>query len=118
MEALIIFRGRQNHPGHTCFAVRTPLDALCFGRAPINNESTVVAWFSNHQFPLAKLREITKAKLGKARELVKAGATRFGTHTLVGERLEELKPSLQATVVDPRTRISRYQQLVLVSGSQ
>ena len=34
VNRLITFRGRLNHPGHTCFAVRTPLDALCFGRAP------------------------------------------------------------------------------------
>ena len=66
----------------------------------LNEEGTVVAWFANHQFPLAKLREYTKEKLGKAKEIVKAGATRFGTNTLVGERLLELKPALQATVVD------------------
>lgn len=71
----------------------------------INEEGTVVSWFANHQFPLAKLREYTKLKLGKAKELVKAAATRFGTHTLVGERLLELKglkgAIMQATVVDP-----------------
>ena len=66
----------------------------------INEEGTVVAWFANHQFPLAKLREMTVQKLGKKKELVKAATTRFGTHTLVGERLQELKPALQATVVD------------------
>ena len=49
----------------------------------VAEESTVVGWFSNHQYPLAKLREATKSMLGKACELVKAGATRFGTHTLV-----------------------------------
>jgi hypothetical protein len=68
--------------------------------ATIAEESTVVAWFANHQFPLALLRQYTKQKLGKAKELVRAAATRFGTHTLVGERLSELKASLQATVVD------------------
>ncbi|KAL1515454.1 hypothetical protein AB1Y20_002079 [Prymnesium parvum] len=74
----------------------------------INDESTVVGWFSNHQFPLAKLREMTRAKLGKAKELVKAGGTRFGTHTLVGERLLELKSALQATVVDPDYAAQKY----------
>jgi len=53
----------------------------------IVEESTIVGWFSNHQFPLAKLRETTLSMLGSACELIKAGATRFGTHTLVGERL-------------------------------
>ena len=67
----------------------------------LKEEATVVAWFANHQFPLAKLREHTKALLGKAKEIIKAGATRFGTNTLVGERLLELQPALQATVVDP-----------------
>eukprot|EP00966_Prymnesium_polylepis_P143808 3319858-Prymnesium_polylepis.1 len=43
---------------------------------------------------------MTVQKLGKAKELVRAAATRFGTHTLVGERLIELMPALQATVVD------------------
>ena len=66
----------------------------------IKEEGTVVAWFANHQFPLAKLREMTVQKLGQKKELIKAAATRFGTHTLVGERLQELKPALQATVVD------------------
>jgi hypothetical protein len=67
----------------------------------IGEEATVVGWFSNHQFPLAKLRENARAMLGSACELVKAGATRFGTHTLVGERLLKLKGALQRTVVDP-----------------
>lgn len=66
----------------------------------IIEEATVVQWFANHQFPLAKLREHTLRKWGKAKELVKAGATRFGTNTLVGQRLLELKAALQATVVD------------------
>eukprot|EP00966_Prymnesium_polylepis_P256415 5923707-Prymnesium_polylepis.1 len=74
----------------------------------INEEATVVAWFANHQFPLAKLREITLRELGKAKELVKAAATRFGTHTLVGQRLQELKPSLQATVVDADYAAKKY----------
>ena len=68
----------------------------------------MVAWFANHQFPLAKLREITLAKFGKTKELVKAAATRFGTHTLVGERLLELKPALQATVVDASYVAKKY----------
>jgi hypothetical protein len=74
----------------------------------IAEESTVVGWFSNHQYPLAKLREATKSMLGKACELVKAGATRFGTHTLVGDRLLTLKGSLQRTVVDPEYAAQKY----------
>lgn len=41
--------------------------------ALINEESTVVQWFSNHHFPLAKLRSYTMQKLGKPQELIKAG---------------------------------------------
>lgn len=67
----------------------------------IKEESTVVSWFSNHQKPLAIVREKSEALLGKVKQFVKAGATRFGTHTLVGERLLELQSSLQAAVVDP-----------------
>jgi hypothetical protein len=74
----------------------------------INEEATVVGWFSNHQFPLAKLRETTLAMLGSACELIKAGATRFGTHTLVGERLLKLKAALQRTVVDPDYLAAKY----------
>jgi hypothetical protein len=74
----------------------------------IKEEATVVGWFSNHQFPLAKLRENTKNLLGNACELVKAGATRFGTHTLVGDRLLKLKGSLQRTVVDPEYVAQKY----------
>ena len=65
----------------------------------ISDESIVVQWFQHHHFPLAKLREIVRKKLGRPKELIKAGAARFGTNTLVGERLLELKPSLQATVL-------------------
>ena len=53
----------------------------------IHEEALIVQWFSNHHFPLARLREIVLSKLGKAKEVVKAGATRFGTNTLVGQRL-------------------------------
>lgn len=67
----------------------------------IKDETTVVGWFSNHQKPLAILRSKVHDMLHKSCELVKAGATRFGTHTLVGERLLELKGALQASVVDP-----------------
>jgi len=74
----------------------------------INEEATVVGWFSNHQFPLAKLREATLAMLGSSCELIKAGATRFGTHTLVGERLLKLKAALQRTVVDPDYLAAKY----------
>jgi hypothetical protein len=74
----------------------------------IVEEATVVGWFSNHQFPLAKLRETTISMLGSACELIKAGATRFGTHTLVGERLLKLKGALQRTVVDPAYLSQKY----------
>lgn len=74
----------------------------------IKDESTVVGWFTNHQLPLAVLRQKTFSILHKGCELVKAGATRFGTHTLVGERLQELKTSLQATVVDPQYLKENY----------
>eukprot|EP00966_Prymnesium_polylepis_P321600 7377905-Prymnesium_polylepis.1 len=74
----------------------------------ISDEGIVVQWFSNHHFPLAKLRQVVRAKLGKSKELVKAGNTRFGTNTLVGERLVELKSSLQATVVDEEYAAQNY----------
>ena len=47
-------------------------------------------WFANHHFPLSKLRAMTLRELGKPLELVKAAATRFGSHTLVGARLLQL----------------------------
>lgn len=74
----------------------------------ISDESIVVQWFSHHHFPLAKLREIVRTKLGKAKELIKPGQTRFGTNTLVGERLLELKSSLQTTVVDEEYAAQNY----------
>ena len=65
--------------------------------------------FSNHQKPLAILREKVRGVFnGKAKELKKAGATRMGSHTFVGERLGELKSSLQATVVDERYTAENY----------
>ena len=53
-----------------------------------------------HHFPLATLRKYTLEKLGKPCELIKAAATRFGTNTLVGERLLKLKSSLQGACTD------------------
>lgn len=47
------------------------------------------------------LRDKVNSLLGRSCELIKAGATRFGTNTLVGERLKKLKAALQQTVVDP-----------------
>lgn len=67
----------------------------------LQDESTVVGWFSNHQKPLAILRDKTKQLLGKSLGLVKAGETRFGTHTLVGERLLELQTPIQQSIYDP-----------------
>ena len=64
----------------------------------VQDESIVTQWFANHHFPLSKLRAVTLRELGRPLELIKAAATRFGTHTLVGERLKQLKPALQATV--------------------
>ena len=46
---------------------------------------------------------------GKTKELKKAGATRMGSHTFVGERLEEVKVSLQETVVDSRYTAEGYE---------
>lgn len=46
--------------------------------------------------------------MGKGCELIKAGGTRFGTHTLVGERLLKLKAALQATVVDAEYVAQKY----------
>ena len=51
--------------------------------------------FTNHQQPLAILRQKAKEAFGKSCELKKAGATRVGTNTFVGERLIELSNSLQ-----------------------
>lgn len=64
--------------------------------------------FANHQKPLAMLRQKSQSLLGKVLGLVKAGATRFGTNTLVGCRLLELKGPLQTTVVDPEYTSQNY----------
>jgi hypothetical protein len=78
----------------------------------IKEESIVVGWFTNHQKPLAILRDKAKTALrGKSCELKKAGATRMGTNTFVGERLEKLKGSLQQTVVDPEYVKQNYKDL-------
>ena len=65
-------------------------------------------WFSNHHFPLAKLRELTLRELKRPLELIKAAQTRFGTHTLVGERLLKLQGALQATVCSPDYVAKKY----------
>lgn len=77
----------------------------------VADETLVVGWFANHQKPLAILREKVRSLLNKSCELIKAGATRFGTHTLVGERLQQLKAPLQATVVDPTYVAQNYKDL-------
>lgn len=79
--------------------------------ALIKEEAAVVSWFSNHQKPLAILRSKVMTLLGRKKELVKAGATRFGTHTLVGERLKEVKAALQQTVVDADYVAQNYKDL-------
>ena len=66
--------------------------------------------FSNHQKPLAYLREhVRNFFKGASKELKKAGATRMGSNTFVGERLEEVKPCLQSTVVDARYVAEKYE---------
>ena len=77
----------------------------------IKHEGHVVNWFSNHQKPLAILRRKVLEKLGKRKELVKAGATRFGTNTLVGQRLQDVKDALVATVVDAEYVAEKYKDL-------
>ena len=77
----------------------------------IKDETLLVGWFSNHHKPLAILRAKVKASLGKACELKKAGATRMGTNTWVGERLQQLKGPLQMTVVDPDYQRQNYKDL-------
>ena len=47
----------------------------------------------------------------RTKELVKAAGTRFGTNTLVGKRLLELKTALQQTVVDPDYVAQNYKDL-------
>ena len=47
----------------------------------------------------------------KSKELKKAGATRMGTNTWVGERLNEVKACLQASVVDPEYVAQKYKDL-------
>lgn len=74
----------------------------------IKDENTVVTWFSNHQKPLAILRRKVRDILHMSCELVKAGATRFGTHTLVGARLSKLKNALLATVTDAEYVAENY----------
>ena len=73
-------------------------------------------WFSLHHFPLAKLREYTVKKLGTPCELIKAAATRFGTNTLVGERLMKLKGSLQATCTDEEY-VARVSHIIVIRNS-
>ena len=78
----------------------------------IKQEGLVVQWFSNHQKPLAILRDKARAAFGgKSKELKKAGATRMGTNTFVGERLLELKSCLRQTVVDPVYEAENFKDL-------
>lgn len=74
----------------------------------IKEESIIVGWFSHHQKPLAILRSKIISTLGKPMQLIKAAATRFGTNTLVGERLLHLRAALQQTVVDPEYTKENY----------
>ena len=77
----------------------------------IKDETLVVAWFSNHHKPLALLRSKVQTLFGKSCELKKAGATRMGTNTWVGERLALLKSCLQQVVVDPDYIKENYKDL-------
>ena len=77
----------------------------------IKEETLVVGWFSNHQKPLAILRDKAKSAFGRSKELKKAGATRMGSTTSMGERLSELKTQLQQTVVDPAYVAQNYKDL-------
>ena len=78
----------------------------------VKEETLVVGWFSNHQVPLAILRSKVRAAFnGRSKELKKAGGTRFGTNTFVGERLEEVKSCLQQTVVDPEYVSQNYKDM-------
>ena len=79
----------------------------------IRDETLLVAWFSNHHKPLAILRKKVLQAFGKPLELRKAGATRMGTNTWVGERLEELKSPMQQTVVDSVYVAEQYKDLPL-----
>ena len=74
----------------------------------VQEESIVTQWFANHHFPLAKLRALTLRELKRPLELIKAAQTRFGTHTLVGERLQKLQGPLQATVCAPDYVAKKY----------
>ena len=77
----------------------------------IKDETLVVCWWTNHHKPLAILRSKVKQTLGKSCELKKAGATRMGTNTWVGERLVELRSCLQQAVVDPAFIAENYKDL-------
>ena len=77
----------------------------------IRDESLVVGWFTNHHKPLAILRAKVLASKGRSCELKKAGATRMGTNTWVGERLEELRTCLQQVVVDPDYAAEKFKDL-------
>lgn len=85
-----------------------PLSSASQAATLVHEESIVTQWFSLHHFPLAKLRSFALAKLGRPCELIKAAATRFGTNTLVGERLLKLKGALQATCTDEEYVAMKY----------
>lgn len=75
------------------------------GQAPevdsvIKQENLVTSWFTNHQKPLAILRNKVNNSISSGCELIKAAATRFGSNTYVGERLLKMKNFLEQTVVD------------------
>ena len=85
-----------------------PLLSVSQAATLVHQEGIVTQWFSLHHFPLSRLRKYVLEKLGKPCELVKAAATRFGTNTLVGERLLKLKGALQATCTDEEYVAQKY----------
>ena len=90
----------------------TDVSKLAEPAAVIKEENVVVSWISNHQKPLAIFRQKVREQFGgKGKELKKAGATRMGTNTFVGERLAEVKSSLQATMVDAEYMKQGYKDL-------
>ena len=69
---------------------------------------TTLGWFRPKFLVRTRKKWYSPATRFAACELIKAGATRFDTHTLVGERLLKLKAALQRTVVDPDYLAAKY----------
>jgi hypothetical protein len=63
-------------------------------------ENTIVNWFRGHHKPKAIFQRHCQRLLKKKLVLVKPVATRFGSQTIVAQRLQRVKAALGATVVD------------------